>query len=69
MPANLGPQYLAAEAHYREAITDEERLAALEEMMAYIPKHKGTEKMQADIKRRMAKLRDAMRMYCITCLR
>lgn len=61
MPANLGPQYLAAEAHYREAITDEERLAALEEMMAYIPKHKGTEKMQADIKRRMAKLRDAIK--------
>jgi len=61
LPANLGPQYLAAEARYREALTDEERLAALEEMMATIPKHKGTEKMQADIKRRMAKLREAMK--------
>ncbi len=61
MPANLGPQYLAAEAHYREAITDEERFAALEEMMATIPKHKGTEKMRADIKRRIAKLKESMR--------
>lgn len=61
MPANLGPQYLAAEQHYRQAITDEERLAALEEMMATIPKHKGTEKMQADIKRRMAKAREGIR--------
>ena len=58
MPANLGPLYHVAEEHYRQAITDEERLAALEEMMATIPKHKGTEKMQADIKRRIAKLKE-----------
>lgn len=61
MPANLGPLYLAAEERYRQAITDEEKLAALEEMMATIPKHKGTEKMQADIKRRIAKLKEGMR--------
>ncbi len=61
MPANLGPLYLAAEERYRQAITDEERLAALEEMMATIPKHKGTEKMQGDIKRRIAKLKESMR--------
>jgi ribosome-interacting GTPase 1 len=61
MPANLGPQYLAAEEHLRQAITDEEKLAALEEMMQTIPKHKGTEKMQGDIKRRMAKAREGMR--------
>lgn len=61
MPANLGPQYLAAESHLRQAITDEEKLAALEEMMQTIPKHKGTEKMRADIKRRMAKAREGMR--------
>ncbi|HHY75986.1 MAG TPA: TGS domain-containing protein [Firmicutes bacterium] len=61
MPANLGPQYLAAEERYRQAVTDEEKLAALEEMLATIPKHKGTEKMQADIKRRMARLREAMK--------
>ncbi|HHY45142.1 MAG TPA: TGS domain-containing protein [Firmicutes bacterium] len=61
MPANLGPLYLAAEERYRQAVTDEEKMAALEEMMATIPKHKGTEKMQADIKRRMAKLKESMR--------
>jgi hypothetical protein len=61
VPANLSPQYLAAEEHLRQAITDEEKLAALEEMMQTIPKHKGTEKMQADIKRRMSKVREGIR--------
>lgn len=58
MPANLTPQYLAAEQRFREAKTTQEKLDALEEMMAVIPKHKGTEHMRADIKRRIAKLRD-----------
>ena len=58
MPANLTPQYLEAEEAYRRAKTQQEKLAALEEMLRSIPKHKGTEKMQADIKRRIAKLRD-----------
>ncbi len=57
MPANLTPQYLAAEQRYKEAVTSQEKVAALEEMMAVIPKHKGTEKLQADLKRRLAKLR------------
>ncbi len=57
MPANLTPQYLEAERRYRHATTPEEQLAALQEMMATIPKHKGTEHMQADIRRRMAKVR------------
>jgi len=60
MPANLGPEYLKAEERFRQATTDEERLLALEEMLATIPKHKGTEKMQADIKRRIAQLRREM---------
>jgi uncharacterized protein len=57
MPANLTPQYLEAERRFREATTPEEQLEALEAMMATIPKHKGTEHMRADIKRRMAKVR------------
>jgi ribosome-interacting GTPase 1 len=56
MPANLTPQYLAAEKRFKEAATFEEKIEALEEMMATIPKHKGTEKMRADLRRRMAKL-------------
>jgi hypothetical protein len=58
MPANLTPEYKNAEQAYREAKTDEERLACLEEMLACIPKHKGTEHMQADLKRRIAKLKE-----------
>ncbi len=57
MPANLTPQYLAAEQRYKEAVTNQEKVEALEEMMAVIPKHKGTEKLQADLRRRLAKLR------------
>ena len=57
MPANLSPEYLQAEQRFKSAKTTEEKVEALEEMQATIPKHKGTEKMQADIKRRLAKLR------------
>jgi ribosome-interacting GTPase 1 len=58
MPANLTPEYLAADKKFKEATTPDARLAALEEMLRTIPKHKGTEKMQADLKRRIAKLRE-----------
>lgn len=57
MPANLTPEYLAAEEEYKQAQTYSEKLAALERMLATIPKHKGTEKLQADIKRRLSQLR------------
>jgi ribosome-interacting GTPase 1 len=57
MPANLTPQYLEADQKFREAKTTQEKMKALEEMMATIPKHKGTEKMRAMIKTKMAKLR------------
>jgi len=59
MPANLTPQYMEAEEAYKRAITPEEKLAALEEMLRTIPKHKGTDKMQADIKRRIARMKEA----------
>jgi ribosome-interacting GTPase 1 len=54
MPANLGPDYLAAEQRLRQAESPAERIAALEEMWATLPKHKGTEKLQADIKHRLS---------------
>ncbi|MBI4915385.1 MAG: TGS domain-containing protein [Acidobacteria bacterium] len=57
MPANLTPQYKAAEAKFKAARSVEDKKTALEEMMATIPKHKGTEKMRAELKRRMARLR------------
>ncbi|HAU31779.1 MAG: TGS domain-containing protein [Desulfotomaculum sp. 46_296] len=58
MPANLTPQYYAAEEAFRNAVTITEKISALEDMLAVIPKHKGTEKLQADIKRRLARLRE-----------
>lgn len=60
MPANLTPQYIEAEQKFRAAKTPQEKMKALEEMMATIPKHKGTEKLQAMIKTKMAKLKSAM---------
>ncbi|HPQ39155.1 MAG TPA: 50S ribosome-binding GTPase [bacterium] len=57
MPANLTPQYKAAEAKFKAARTIEEKIDALEEMYRTIPKHKGTEKMRADIKQRLSKAR------------
>lgn len=59
MPANLTPQYYEAEEAFKKAATTDEKIAALEEMLAVIPKHKGTEKLQADIKKRLSKLRAA----------
>lgn len=59
MPANLTPDYERAEDKYRAASTDEARIEALREMFATIPKHKGTEKLQADIKHKLAQLRRA----------
>lgn len=57
MPANLSQQYYAAEEAYKKAATPEDKLAALEEMLATIPKHKGTEKLQADLKKRISKIK------------
>ncbi|MGE3314225.1 MAG: GTPase [Planctomycetaceae bacterium] len=53
MPANLTPQYQKAEDAYRRAQSPEEQVACLEQMLKLIPKHKGTEKLQADLKTRL----------------
>lgn len=57
MPANLPPTYHEAEQRFRAAVTTEEKIACLEEMLRIMPKHKGTDKLQADLKSRIAKLR------------
>jgi ribosome-interacting GTPase 1 len=56
MPANLSPDYKKAEKVFREARDEQERLACLKEMLRTIPKHKGTEHLQADIKSRIKQL-------------
>jgi ribosome-interacting GTPase 1 len=56
MPTNLPPHYFEAEDRYRQAKTAPEKIAALEEMLAIMPKHKGTDHLKADLRRRIAKL-------------
>jgi ribosome-interacting GTPase 1 len=59
MPANLPPQYHEAEENFRLAKTIPEKVAALEEMLAVMPKHKGTDHLRAKLRARMAKLTEA----------
>ena len=56
MPANLPPHYFKAEERFRQAKTPEDKIKALREMFAIMPKHKGTDHLQADIKRRIAQV-------------
>jgi small GTP-binding protein len=56
MPANLPPQYFEAEKNFREAKNPLEKIAALEEMLAIMPKHKGTDHLRAELRARIAKL-------------
>lgn len=58
MPANLTPQYSKAEEEYKRATTPAERLDKLREMFRLLPKHKGTEKIQAELKRKISLARD-----------
>ncbi|HHI00393.1 MAG TPA: TGS domain-containing protein, partial [Thermococcus litoralis] len=57
MPTNVTAEYLAAEEEYRQAKTIPEKIRALEKMYATVPKHKGTEKLRLQIKRKLAELR------------
>jgi uncharacterized protein len=57
MPANLTPQYHKAEEQYRRAQTPDEELRCLELMLREIPKHKGTDKLQAELKAKISKAR------------
>jgi ribosome-interacting GTPase 1 len=58
MAANLTPQYLKAEEEYKKAQTAEERLASLKKMYSLLPKHKATEKLQADLKTKISDARE-----------
>jgi ribosome-interacting GTPase 1 len=60
MPTNLSPEYKTAEAAYKSAREPMERLACLREMLRSIPKHKGTERLQADIKTRIKHLSEEL---------
>jgi len=58
MPANLPPHYYEEEKKLKSARTPEEKIAILETLLSMIPKHKGTEKLQSELKQRLSKARD-----------
>ncbi len=60
MPTNVSPEYKKAEEAYRKAREPRERLDCLKEMFRTIPKHKGTEHLQADIKTRIKQLTEEL---------
>ncbi|MFC2012674.1 GTPase [Chloroflexota bacterium] len=60
MPANLPPQYFEAEKRFREAKTPTDKIDALEDMLAIMPKHKGTDHLKAELRRRIAKLNQSI---------
>ncbi len=60
MPANLTADYRKSEAAFRQARNPEERLACLKDMLRTIPKHKGTDHLQADIKSRIKELTEEL---------
>jgi len=59
MPANLTPEYFKAEKWFRSAGTNDEKILALEQMLRVMPKHKGTDHLRADLRRKLSKLKTA----------
>jgi len=59
MPTNLPPEYYDAEERYRAAETQEERVRRLEELISTVPKHKGTDHLRADLRRKLSKMKEA----------
>ncbi len=58
MAANLTPQYLEAEADYKKAQTPEDRLECLKKMYQLVPKHKASEKLQAELKTKISEAKE-----------
>lgn len=59
MPTNLPPEYYHVEKRYKEAETPEEKLTLLEELISTIPKHKGTDHLRSDLRRKISKMKDS----------
>lgn len=58
MPANLPPQYNKAEQELRATSNPADRLEKLREMFRLLPKHKGTEKLQAELKQKISRAKE-----------
>ena len=59
MPTNLPADYFNAEERFRSATTPEDKIKYLEEMMSTIPKHKGTDHLRSDLRKKLSKLKAA----------
>lgn len=59
MPTNLPPEYYEVEERYRAAKDLNERIRLLDELISTVPKHKGTDKLRADLRRKLSKLRES----------
>ena len=59
MPTNLPAEYYNAEERYKAADSPEERVRLLEELISTVPKHKGTDHLRADLRRRLSKLKSS----------
>ena len=57
MPINLPPAAVKAERRYRAARSVAQKIACLEEFISTVPKHKGTDKLRADLRRRLSRLK------------
>jgi len=60
MPTNLPPEYFTVDKRYRAATTTEEKIETLEELLGTIPKHKGTDHLRSDLRRKLSKLKDSL---------
>jgi len=58
MPANLPPEYHKIEAELRAARTPEEKIEIYERLIRVIPHHKGTDKLIAMYRQKIAKARE-----------
>jgi small GTP-binding protein len=59
MPTNLPPEYYEAEERYNQATTVDEKITGLEALISTIPKHKGTDKLRANFRKRLSKLKSS----------
>ena len=57
MPTNLPPEYFEADRKFREAESTSAKISTLEELLTTIPKHKGTDKLRAELRRKLSKLK------------
>lgn len=57
MPANLPPQYYELEREFRAEKDVREKLRLAQELLVMMPKHKGTDKLQAEMKAKISELK------------